>query len=187
MGRTGLRVMAALALLGLLAACATSSPNATPGGPRFDTPWVRFMAPSGWELRDSIRVRFGRSAVTLAYLANQSLRDDCVVVNQSMTCRTPIEALHEGGMLVTWTTSICVADQCSPPPGRILVIGNRTGVRAAAPEGACGDIGQTDAEAYYVNVLPQQADTLFVCSRHATDATWSAFRGFLDAIVWQAS
>jgi hypothetical protein len=174
---------ALLLLLVPLAACVTSSPNPTPGGPRFDNAEVRFTAPTGWELREAT-LRHGRSW-PLVFVANQPLHDDCTVSGSGMSCHSPIDVLGDGGALVTWEVRTCVAQGCALPAGRALTVGNRQGVLGTPPAESCGEIGATDRSAYYVTVTPQRVDILFVCARNPTAATRSALLGFLDAIVWR--
>jgi hypothetical protein len=49
----------------------------------------------------------------------------------------------------------------------------------------CEGTGFTERSAYYVTVTPQRVDVLFTCAREPTEATRSAFLGFLDAIQWR--
>ena len=87
-------------------------------------------------------------------------------------------------MLVTWVRGSCVARSCDLPAAALIPIGNRQGVRVPLTTG-CEATGFTERSAYYVTVSPQQVDALFVCARDPSDATRSAFLGFLDAIQWR--
>jgi hypothetical protein len=87
-------------------------------------------------------------------------------------------------MLIIWHASTCVARSCELPPGQLIEIGNRQGVRAAMTYG-CEGIGYTERSAYLVTVTPQRVDVLWACARRPSDATRSAFLGFLDAIQWR--
>jgi hypothetical protein len=176
--------MAMLVAAALLASCAAPNPNPTPGGPSFQRDDFRFVAPTGWVVRLSTEVSFGPARRVL-YVANQPLIDDCVSDATGVVCHPPLEgALRAGGMLVTWVVQQCVAQGCSLPPGPLMMIGNRQGVRAAMVSG-CDEIGFTERSAYYVTVTPQRIDVLISCARDPSDGTRSAFLGFLDAIQWR--
>lgn len=176
---TGLLVIAAL-----LASCASTTEHPVPGGPSFEDAEVRFTAPTGWELRRSTEISFGQVG-RFVYLANQELHDDCVADDSGVICHPPIDGgLRAGGMLITWVVQSCVAQGCNLPPARLIAIGNRQGVRVPMTEG-CEETGFTERSAYYVTVTPQRADVLFTCAREPSDATRSAFLGFLNAIHWR--
>jgi hypothetical protein len=87
-------------------------------------------------------------------------------------------------MLVAWAGRPCVAQSCALPTETLIAVGNRQGVHAPADAG-CEGTGFTERAAYYVTVTPQRVDILLVCARDPSDATRSAFLGFLDAIRWR--
>lgn len=178
--RTGL----GLACIVLLAACASTIQHPAPGGPSFESDEVRFVAPTGWEVLSSTSISYGPSWIRL-YLANQPLRADCRDTAVELMCQSPLAAgLRRGGLLVTWVASTCVARGCELPSAPLLTVGNRKGVRVPLDYG-CEETGFTERSAYYATVTPQRVDILFVCAREPTDATRSAFLGFLDAIQWR--
>lgn len=164
----------------LLTACATTHP--VPGGPSFESDAVRFVAPTGWEMLEPTAPANGTSPVVI-YLANQPLRGECGPVEAS--CMGPLaDPLRPGGVLVTWAARLCAAQLCNLPSAPLVAIGNRQGVEVFSDAG-CEGTGFTERVAYYVTVTPQRVDILLVCARDASDATRSAFRGFLDAIRWR--
>lgn len=166
----------------LLAACATTNEHPVPAGPAFQSDDIRFVAPTGWELREAARPTLGPDNLVV-FLANQPLRGECGLAEAS--CAAPLDdELRPGGMLVIWATRFCAAQRCDLPSGRLLAIGNRQGVAAPADAG-CEAIHFTERSAYYVTVTPQRVDILLVCARDPTDATRAAFLGFLDAIQWR--
>ena len=171
---------AALACVALLAACASTHP--TPAGPAFESAEVRFVAPTGWELREAAAPTNGPARV-VAYLANQPLRDACSVAQGG--CESPlVDPLRPDGMLAIWATRLCVAQSCNLPSTDLIRIGNRQGV-VVVPDAGCEATGSTERSAYYATVTPQRVDILLVCARNPSDATRSAFLGFLDAIQWR--
>jgi hypothetical protein len=87
-------------------------------------------------------------------------------------------------MLVVWASRSCAAQFCNLPSAPLLAIGNRQGVMATTDAG-CEAMPFTERSAYYVTVTPQRVDILLVCARDPSDATRSAFLGFLDAIQWR--
>ena len=179
-----MRAGVGLAWVAMLVACAANVDRPVPHGPSFERDDVRFMAPTGWELLSSTSVSYGPGQILL-YIANQSLSEDCHNVGTEISCRSPLaDGLHTGGMLVTWVASTCVARGCELPAGPLIAIGNRQGVRVAKTE-ACEGTGFTEGSAYYVTVTPQRVDILLTCARDPSDATRSAFLGFLDAIRWR--
>lgn len=166
----------------LLAACASTNEHPVPAGPAFQSDDVRFVAPTGWEMREMTRHTSGPERI-IVFLANQPLRGECGLAEAS--CTAPLDdELRPGGMLVTWATRPCVAQLCDLPPGPLLAIGNRQGVMAPADAG-CDALPFTERSAYYVTVSPQRVDILLLCARNPSDATRSEFRGFLDAIQWR--
>ena len=167
-----------------LAACASAGRHLAPGGPSFESDDFRFVAPTGWHVQPSTSTSYGQGQVRV-YLANQPLRQDCPTSGSLLTCQSPLDnGLRHGGMLVVWTASPCVAEGCELPPARLITIGNRQGVRVPMSEG-CDETGFTERSAYYVTVTPQRVDVLYACARDPSDATRSAFLGFLDAIQWR--
>ena len=179
-----MRAGVGLACVALLVACAPTIEHPVPAGPAFENADVRFAAPTGWELLPSTSVSYGPGEILL-YVANESLREDCHNVGTEISCRSPLaDGLHAGGMLVTWVASTCVARSCELPPGPLLEIGNRQGVRVPDDQ-VCEGTGFTEGSAYYATVTPQRVDVLFTCARDPSAATRSAFLGFLDAIRWR--
>lgn len=179
-----MRTAAGLALVALLAACASTLEHPAPGGPSYQSDAFRFVAPTGWVVQPSTEVSYGPSG-RVVYVANQPMQEDCVSDPVGITCHPPIDGgLRRGGMLVIWIASTCVARSCELPPGQLIAIGNRQGVRAAMTYG-CEDLGYTERSAYYATVTPQRVDVLWTCAREPSDATRSAFLGFLDAIQWR--
>ena len=179
-----MRTAVGLACVMLLAACASAIDRPVPGGPVFEGDDVRFVAPTGWEVLSSTSVSYGPSQIRL-YVANQALRADCRDAAVELTCQSPLaNGLQRGGLLVTWVASTCVARGCDLPSAPLIPVGNRQGVRVALDYG-CDETGFTERSAYYATVTPQRVDVLFVCAREPTDATRSAFLGFLDAIRWR--
>jgi hypothetical protein len=173
-----------LACVLLLTACAPTIEHLVPAGPAYESDAFRFVAPTGWVVEPSTEASFGPSNRVL-YVANQPLHEDCVADAVGITCHPPVDGgLRIGGFLATWIVHTCVARGCDLPPGPLMTIGNRQGVRAAAESG-CEEIGYTERSAYYVTVTPQRVDVLFTCAREPNDATRSAFLGFLDAIQWR--
>lgn len=165
----------------LLAACASNIERPAPGGPTFENEEVRFMAPTGWEIQPSASLSYGNGQIRL-YLASQTLRPDC---DAQLACRSPLaDGLRADGMFVVWTTDTCVAKSCELPPARLISVGNRQGVRVPMTD-RCEGTGFTERSAYYVTVAPQRVDILFTCAREPSDATRSAFLGFVDAIQWR--
>jgi hypothetical protein len=165
-----------------LVSCASNIEHPVPGGPSFEDEEVRFVAPTGWEVQPSTANYYGGSGQIHVYLANQALRPDC---NAQAVCQSPLAGgLRPGGMFIVWTANSCVAKSCELPPARLISIGNRQGVRVPMTVG-CEGTGFTERSAYYVTVTPQRVDILFTCARAPSDATRSAFLGFLDAIHWR--
>lgn len=177
---------AAILLLGpvLLGACASNIQHPVPGGPSFSDDEVRFVAPTGWVVQRSTSNPYGIGRIRL-YLANQPLHPDCTTGGSTPVCVSPLDAeLRTDGMLVTWVTQSCVAKACELPAATLVSIGNRQGVRVPMTEG-CEGTGFTERSAYYVTVTPQRVDGLLACARDPSDATRSAFLGFLDDIRWR--
>lgn len=173
-----------LLCLGLLAACVSTNRHPVPGGPPFDNGDLRFVAPTGWQMRPSTDRSPGLSRI-LVYLANQPLRDDCGEIGSEVTCRLPLaDGLRPGGLIAIWAQRSCVAKTCDLPAATLISIGNRQGVRMPVTVG-CEETGYTERSAYYVTVTPQRVDIILTCARNPTDATRSAFLGFLDAIHWR--
>lgn len=166
--------MAALAL----AACA--GPGYDAGGPRWDADGLRFTAPTGWALRSSTAARTDGSGRVL-YLATQPLRDDCTGEAGAQDCALPLDELEPGGLLLWWHTTSCAGADCSIAEGSLTRVGDREAA-VVDPANGCGEIGQTDATAYLVQVSPQRLDAIVVCTRDADDATLAALRGLLAAI-----
>jgi len=178
------RAMAVLVGAALLTACTSTTPLPVPGGPSFESDDFRFVAPTGWEVRLSTSVSYDPSQIRV-YLANQLLHDDCAMTVTASNCHPPIDGgLRAGGILVTWVTRHCVAQGCELPPGALMRIGNRQGVRTPMDVG-CEEVGFTERAAYHVTVTPQRVDILIACAHDPTDATRSALLGFLDGIHWR--
>lgn len=178
-----MRTAAALAGVVLLAACASAS-HPAPGGPKFESDEVRFVAPTGWEVQQPTTGSPDLDQV-VAYIANQPLDEDCQEVGTETSCGSPLtDGLRAGGMLVAWAGRPCVAQSCALPTDTLIAIGNRQGVRTPTDAG-CEGTGFTERAAYYVTVTPQRVDILLVCARDPSDATRSAFHGFLDTIRWR--
>jgi hypothetical protein len=166
--------------LAILAGC-VGVEHPVPHGPSFERDDLRFVAPTGWEVRASTAATSADGGIVV-YVANQSLRDDCPPAE---SCRAPIDGgLRSGAILVTWVRHACVAHGCDLPAAQLMSIGNRQGVRVPATQG-CAGIGSTEGSVYYVTVTPQRVDALFACGRNPSDATLAAFLGFLDAIRWR--
>jgi hypothetical protein len=177
-----MRAGVGLACVVLLAACASTTRYPVPGGPSFESDEVRFVAPTGWEMRQPNDLTNGPGRVVV-YLATQPLRDACGIAESS--CTAPLAGqLRTGGMLVVWATRICAAQFCNLPSAPLVAIGNRQGVTATTDAG-CDGMPFTERSAYYVTVTPQRVDILLICARDPSDATRSAFLGFLDAIQWR--
>ena len=177
------RAVGMLLATALLAGCASTTGHPTPGGPSLETNELRFTAPTGWVLRESAGQSLGMGRVVV-YLATQPLTADCGEEGSQPTCQSPIDGeLRPGGVLVVWTAASCVAALCNLPAGSLISIGNRQGVRIPL-EGGCEGTGFTERSAYYATVTPQRVDILIICARGPSDATRSAFLGFLDAIHW---
>jgi hypothetical protein len=87
-------------------------------------------------------------------------------------------------MLILWAERRCVAQTCDLPSAPLIAIGNRQGVMVPVAAG-CEGMPFTERSAYYATVTPQRVDVLLVCARHPSEATRSAFLGFLDAIHWR--
>jgi hypothetical protein len=171
-----------LAGVTLLAACASTIDRPVPNGPSFESDEVRFVAPTGWVLREAARPTNGPGQLVV-FLANQPLRGECGLAEAA--CTAPLDdELRPGGLLVVWGTQVCAAQNCNLPAAPLMAIGNRQGVMVAAAEG-CEALRFTERSAYYVTVTPQRVDILLVCARDPTNATRSAFLGFLDAIRWR--
>ena len=174
-----------MAVAALLAGCASSSTHPVPGGASFQDDEVRFVAPTGWEVRSSGAESYGAGGAIRLYLANQPLRQDCPVGDPAAVCESLLgDGLRPGGMLVVWLSASCVAKGCDLPPASLIAVGNRQGVRLPLTDG-CEGTGFTERSAYYVTVTPQRVDALLVCARDPSDATRSAFLGFLDAVDWR--
>ena len=178
-----MRARVGLACVVLLVACAPNIDHPAPAGPAFESDEVRFVAPTGWELREAARPTNGTSNF-FVFVANQPLRDQCGLAEAF--CTAPlVDELRPGGMLVIWATRLCVGQLCDGPSSAPLIaIGNRQGVVTQVDSG-CEGMPVTDRSAYYVTVTPQRVDILVVCARDPSDATRSAFLGFLDAIRWR--
>lgn len=178
-----MRTAVLLAGVVLLAACAPAS-HPAPGGPKVENDEVRFVAPTGWEVLRPTTASPGLDQV-VAYLANQPLHEDCRDVGTEISCGSPLaDGLRAGGMLVVWAGRPCVAQSCVLPPETLIAIGNRQGVKTPVDAG-CEGTGFSERSAYYATVTPQRVDILLVCARDPSDATRSAFLGFLDAIRWR--
>jgi hypothetical protein len=178
-----MRAGVGLACVLLLAACTSTIQHPVPGGPSFESDEVRFVAPAGWTIQESF-ARYGDGRIRF-YVANQDLYADCRDTGVVLVCEPPLaNGLRRGGMLVTWVASTCVARGCELPSAPLISVGNRQGVRVVLDYG-CEGMGFTERSAYYATVTPQRVDVLFVCAREPTDATRSAFLGFLDAIQWR--
>lgn len=178
-----MRIALALAGVILLAAC-TAVDNPVPEGQAFEADDVRFVAPTGWEVRQpsGFQSQLNR---TVVFLANQPLESECRAEGQGLACDSPLaDGLRAGGTLVSWVARACVAQHCDLPSGPLMQVGNRMGVHGPVDYGCEGD-GYTERSAYYVTVTPQRVDVLLVCARDPSDATRSAFLGFLDAIHWR--
>jgi hypothetical protein len=174
-----------LAFAALLVACASTIEHPIPGGPSFEDEEVRFVAPTGWQIQPSTAFYYSGDGQIRTYLANQTLHQDCPTTGSIIVCESPLDGgLRPGGMLVTWLASSCVAKSCELPPAKLISIGNRQGVRVPMTN-LCEGTGFTERSAYYVTVTPQRVDILFTCARDPSDATRSAFLGFLDAIQWR--
>jgi hypothetical protein len=179
-----IRVVGILVSAALLTACSSTIQHPVPGGPSFERAEFRFVAPTGWEVRPSTEISYGRGQIAV-YLANQALRQDCPTSGSVIICQSPLaDGLRPGGMLVSWFVGSCVAGSCDLPPAKLISIGNRQGVRVPLSLG-CDGTGFTERSAYYVTVTPQRMDVLFTCARNPSDSTRSAFLGFLDAIRWR--
>jgi hypothetical protein len=179
-----MRAAVALACVALVAACAPAIEHPAPAGPAFESDDIRFAAPTGWELQASTSISYGPGQILL-YIANEPLRADCHSTGTEIACQSPLaDGLHAGGMLVTWVASTCVARSCELPSAPLIAIGNRQGVRVPSDQ-VCEGTGSTEGSAYYVTVTPQRVDVMFTCARDPSDATRSAFQGFLDAIRWR--
>ena len=177
-----MRISAGLVCVALLVACAPSIEHPVPAGPAFESDEVRFVAPTGWQLREAARPTNG-TANFFVFLANQPLRDQCGLAEAS--CTAPlVDELQPGGMLVIWATRLCAAQFCNLPSAPLRSIGNRQGVMSQ-PDSGCEDMVFTERSVYYVTVTPQRVDILLVCARDPSDATRSGFLGFLDAIRWR--
>ena len=180
-----MRISAGLACVALLVACAPSIEHPVPAGPAFESDEVRFVAPTGWQLQPSTAVFLGADTQIRTYLASQPMHADCTYTPVELLCVPPlVQPLRPDGMLVTWFANGCVARSCELPPAPLIAIGNRQGVRVPSDIG-CEGTGFTERSAYYVTVTPQRVDVLFTCARDPSDATRSAFLGFLDAIRWR--
>jgi hypothetical protein len=177
--------MAILVAAVVLASCASNIDHPIPGGPSFEDEEVRFLAPTGWHIQPSTAHYYGGDGQIRTYLANQPLHQDCPTTGSIVVCESPLDdGLRPGGMLVTWVASSCVAKSCELPLARLISIGNRQGVRVPMTTG-CDGTGFTERSAYYITVSPQRVDILVTCARDPSNATRSAFLGFLDAIRWR--
>lgn len=165
----------------LLVAC--GGPGYAAGGPRWDADGIRFDVPTGWQLRPSSAVRTSASG-RLLYLATQPLADDCSGSGEMRACRLPIDALEEGGLLLWWHRTDCAGTACSLPDGTLTRIGDREAVMVDPADG-CGQIGQTDASAWLVQVSPQRLDAIVVCTRDAGEQTMATLRALLAAVDWR--
>ncbi|MGZ8562997.1 MAG: hypothetical protein ACXWWU_05195 [Candidatus Limnocylindria bacterium] len=180
--RVLLRATGILLSAALLASCASNIEHPVPSGPSFEDDEVRFVAPTAWEIQPSTSFSFGGNGQIRVYLANQPLRPDC---DAELVCQAPLaDGLRADGMFVVWLANSCVAKSCELPAATLISIGNRQGVRVPMTVG-CEGTGFTERSAYYVTVTPQRVDVLFTCARDPSDATRSAFLGFLDAIHWR--
>jgi hypothetical protein len=178
-----MRVLAAVATCALLVAC-TAADHPVPEGQAFEADDLRFVAPTGWEVREpsGFQSQFNR---TVVFLANQPLESECRVEGQGLACDSPLaDGLRAGGMLVWWVARVCAAQFCDLPPGTLMQVGNRLGEHGPVEYG-CDGAGYTERSAYYVTVTPQRVDVLLVCARDPTDATGEALLGFLDGIQWR--
>ncbi len=178
-----MRILAGVVCSALLVACAAAD-HPVPYGPSFEADDVRFVAPSGWQVRQPSgpQSHFNR---TVVYLANQLLQSECHAQGQELACDSPLaDGLRAGGMLVAWAARACAAQLCDIPPETLIQVGNRLGVHAPSDDG-CKGTGFTERSAYYITVSPQRVDVLLICARDPTDATREAFLGFLDTIQWR--
>ena len=181
----GGRTLALLAGAALLVGCASSTTHPVPGGTSFQDDEVRFVAPTGWDVQPSRAESFGSGGAIRLYLANQLLREDCPAGDPTTVCESVLgDGLRPGGVLVVWLSASCVAKACDLPTAPLIAVGNRQGVRLPLTDG-CEGTGFTERSGYYVTVTPQRVDALLVCARDPSDATRSAFLGFLDAIHWR--
>jgi hypothetical protein len=174
---------ALLALAGLLLLAACGGPGYAAGGPRWDADGIRFTAPTGWQLRPSGAVRTPASA-RLFYLATQPLADDCSGSGEMQACRLPVDALEDGGLMLWWHRTTCAGAGCTLPDGSRTQVGDREAVMVDPAEG-CGQIGQTDASAWLVQVSPQRLDAIVVCTRNADAETLATLRELLAAVDWR--
>jgi hypothetical protein len=179
-----MRVLAAMATCALLVAC-TAADHPVPGGQAFEADDLRFVAPTGWEVRppSGFQSQLNR---TVVFLANQPLESECRTQGPGMVeCDSPLAGgLRAGGTLIWWVARACAAQFCDLPPGSLMQVGNRLGVHGPIDYG-CDGAGYTERSAYYVTVTPQRVDVLLVCARNPTDATREALLGFLDTIQWR--
>jgi hypothetical protein len=178
-----MRVMAAVATCVMLVACTTAD-HPVPGGKAFEADDLRFVAPTGWEVRQpsGAQSQFNR---TVVFVANQQLESECRVEGQGLDCDSPLaDGLRAGGMLVWWVARACAAQFCNLPPGALMQVGNRLGVHGPINYG-CEGAGYTERSAYYVTATPQRVDVLLVCARDPTEGTREALLGFLATIQWR--
>jgi hypothetical protein len=178
-----MRVLAAVATCALLVAC-TAADHPVPEGKTFEADDLRFVAPTGWEVRQpsGFQSQLNR---TVVFLANQPLESECRVEGPGLACDSPLaDGLRGGGMLVWWAARACAAQFCDLPPGTLMQVGNRLGIHGPVEYG-CEAAGYTQRSAYYVTVTPQRVDVLLVCALDPTDATREALLGFLDGIQWR--
>ena len=175
-----MRAGLALAIVALLVACAPSG-HATPAGSPFEDDDVRFVAPTGWEMRQP-PLTDGAGGI-LVYVATQPISGECGLGEPS--CSNPLDdQLAPGGVLVIWATRYCAGRTCELPAAPLMSIGNRQGVMVPV-EAGCESTAFTERSAYFVTVTPQRVDILLVCVRHPSGSTRSALLGFLDAIHWR--
>jgi hypothetical protein len=172
----------ALAFVVLLVACAQAAEHLAPAGSPFESDEVRFVAPTGWQMRQPPQNTDGAGGV-LVYLATQPISRECGLGQPS--CSNPLDdQLAPGGMLVTWVTRHCAGQTCDLPDAPLIAIGNRQGVMVPVAAG-CESTAFSERAAYFVTVTPQRVDILLVCARHPSGSTRSALAGFLDAIQWR--
>jgi hypothetical protein len=173
---------AALAMLVVLVGCVPAVQHPEPAGSPFESDDVRFVAPTGWEMRQPTPTADGASRI-LVYLATQVIGGECGLGDPA--CTNPLDdELQPGGMLVIWAVRLCAGQSCDLPSAPLISIGNRQGV-ATSVDAGCEATGSTERVAYFATVTPQRVDILLVCARNPSDATRSAFLGFLDAIQWR--
>ena len=177
-----MRTTAWVALAALLVACSPATDHLAPAGSPFESDDVRFVAPTGWEMRQPTQQANAAGGI-LVYLATQPISGECGLGEPS--CANPLDdQLAPGGVLVTWATRYCAGQTCDLPDAPLIAIGNRQGVTVPVESG-CESTAFSERAAYFVTVTPQRVDILLVCARHPSGATRAALLGFLDAIRWR--